>query len=237
VSPGRISVMAQARHPRSPARTGKAMSFVPNFRSPHLMRVNWRACRFGRYKYPRRPHPPPRASRVSQHPLLVSDRGLAHPCSPTLTYPDPPPSARPIDSLRGGPFWAPWPRRPKWAPTTVPFLGGTAYEGKSTLNMALTSRSHLPFSLSPSAISLAVRCRPRWFLLPSAAIPILRFAVALHPPRAVHAPLPPLPILSIRLLRGAMGRRRTAEDCQRTAEENGWVPGPMKRRMLHLSRV
>jgi hypothetical protein len=48
---------------------------------------------------------------------------------------------------------SPWPRRPKWAPTTVPFLGGTAHEGKSALNIALTSRSHLPFSLSPSAIS------------------------------------------------------------------------------------
>jgi hypothetical protein len=89
---------------------------------------------------------------------------------------------------------SPWPRRPKWAPTTVPFLGGTAHEGKSALNIALTSRSHLPFSLSPSAISLAVRCRPRWFLLPSAAIPILRFAVTLHSPRAGHTPLPPLPI-------------------------------------------
>jgi hypothetical protein len=64
-------------------------------------------CHFGRYKNPRRPHPPPRASRVSHHPPQVSGLTLAHPCSPTLTRPRPPPSARPIDSGCAGPFLAP----------------------------------------------------------------------------------------------------------------------------------
>src|SRR5207248_4691497 len=52
-------------------------------------------------------HPPPRASRVSRHPPQVSGLTLAHPCSPTLTRPRPPPSARLIDSGCAGPFLAP----------------------------------------------------------------------------------------------------------------------------------
>src|ERR1700722_10203632 len=50
---------------------------------------------------------PPRASRVSHHPPQVSGLTLAHPCSPTLTRPRPPPSARPIDSGCAGPFLGP----------------------------------------------------------------------------------------------------------------------------------
>src|SRR5271156_5016283 len=74
---------------------------------PPRLKVNRGTCRFGRYKNPRRPHPPPRASRVSHHPPQVSGLTLAHPCSPTLTRPRPPPSARPIDSGCAGPFLAP----------------------------------------------------------------------------------------------------------------------------------
>ena len=80
-----------------------ASPFPPSLR----LQVNRGTCRFGRYKIPRRPHPPPRASRVSHHPPQVSGLTLAHPCSPTLTRPHPLPSARPIDSAYAGPFLAP----------------------------------------------------------------------------------------------------------------------------------
>jgi hypothetical protein len=94
----------------SPARTGRATSHrpPPSSAPPHpRLQVNRGTCRFGRYKIPCRPHPPPRASRVSHHPPQVSGLTLAHPCSPTLTRPRPPPSARPIDSGCAGPFLAP----------------------------------------------------------------------------------------------------------------------------------
>ena len=39
-------------------------------------------------------------------------------------------------TLRGS-ILSPWPARPKWTPTTVSFLGCTAYEGKSALNITL----------------------------------------------------------------------------------------------------
>jgi hypothetical protein len=61
------------------------------FCSPPRLQVNRGTYRFGRYKNPRRPHPPPRASRVSHHPPQVSGLTLAHPCSPTLTH------RRPLD--------------------------------------------------------------------------------------------------------------------------------------------
>jgi len=87
----------------------RSHSFFPftNPLPPPRLQVNRGTCRFGRYKIPRRPHPPPRASRVSHHPPQVSGLTLAHPCSPTLTRPHPPPSARPIDSGCAGPFLAP----------------------------------------------------------------------------------------------------------------------------------
>ena len=74
---------------------------------PPRLQVNRGTCRFGRYKYPRRAHPPPRASRVSHHPPQVSGLTLAHPCSSTLTRSRPPPSARPIDSGCACPFLDP----------------------------------------------------------------------------------------------------------------------------------
>jgi hypothetical protein len=82
-------------------------SVCGNPSTPPRLQVNRGTCRFRRYKNPRRPHPPPRASRVSHHPPQVSGLTLAHPCSPTLTRPRPPPPARPIDSGYAGPFLAP----------------------------------------------------------------------------------------------------------------------------------
>ena len=61
------------------------------YKTPSLMQPLWGTCRFGRYKNPRRPHPPPRASRVSHHPTQVSGLTLAHPCSPNLAH------RRPLD--------------------------------------------------------------------------------------------------------------------------------------------
>jgi hypothetical protein len=74
---------------------------------PPRLDVNRRACQFGRNKIHRRPHSPPRASRVSYHPPQVSGLTLAHPCSPNLHSPSQPPSARLIDSAYAGPFLAP----------------------------------------------------------------------------------------------------------------------------------
>jgi hypothetical protein len=86
---------------------GNIEASSPKFCPLSRLRVNRTYFRFGRYKNPRRPHPPPRASRVSHHPPQVSGLTLTHPCSPTLTRPRPPPPARPIDSGCAGPFLAP----------------------------------------------------------------------------------------------------------------------------------
>ena len=113
----RLTSGSPLRHPTgvsvaalcSPARTGRATSkhLPPSSGPPSRLQVNRVTCRFGRYKNPRRPHPPPRSSRVSHHPPQVSGLTLAHPCSPTLTRPRPPQPARPIDSGCAGPFLAP----------------------------------------------------------------------------------------------------------------------------------
>jgi hypothetical protein len=73
---------------------------APPYSSLPRLQVNRGPCRFGPYKNPRRPHPPPRASQAN-------GLTLAHPCSPMLTHPRPPLSARPIDSACAGPFLAP----------------------------------------------------------------------------------------------------------------------------------
>jgi hypothetical protein len=88
-------------------------------RIPPRLQVNRGTCRFGRYKNPRRPHPPPRVSRVSHHPPQVSGLTLAHPPSPT--------AARSTNRLRlRGSISGPWSARPQWAPTVVSFLGCNA---------------------------------------------------------------------------------------------------------------
>jgi hypothetical protein len=83
---------------------------------------------------------------------------LAHPTSLALTH------RRPLDQsihLRGS-ILGPWPARPKWTPTMVSFLGCTAHEGKSALNVTLNwalppSASHLLFlNLSHRLPSTAV---------------------------------------------------------------------------------
>ena len=98
--PGRAS--SGRRH--LPTRSGQEMGLAasPNPAHPPRLQVNRGTCRFGRYKNPRRPHPPPRASRVSHHPPQVSGLTHAHPCSPTLTH------RRPLDqSIPAArvPFW------------------------------------------------------------------------------------------------------------------------------------
>ena len=91
---------------------GNGQSTSPEFCSPRLQ-VNRGTCR---------PHPPPRASRVSHHPPQVSGLTLAH---PMLTYPHPPSpiAVRSTNRLRlRGSISGPWSARPKWAPTAVSFL-------------------------------------------------------------------------------------------------------------------
>ena len=95
-SPGPHPARASSGRRRLPSRTGKAMpNHLPRSLALPRLQVNQGNCRFRRYKNPRRLDPPPRASRVSHHP-----------CSPTLTRPRPPPSARPIDSGCAGSFLA-----------------------------------------------------------------------------------------------------------------------------------
>src|SRR5437016_13628371 len=102
---------------------------------PPRLRVNRTYFRFGRYKNPRRPHPPPRASPVSRHPPQVT--GLAHPLLNPSHSPSPPPSARPIDSPYAGPFWAPGQRGQNGLTRRCRFQGCTAREGRSALNVTL----------------------------------------------------------------------------------------------------
>jgi hypothetical protein len=76
----------------------------PLHNPPPVIQVNRHVCRFERYKSPHRPHPPPRASRVSCHPPQVSDLTFAHPLLPNLARPRLPLSARPIESPYAGAF-------------------------------------------------------------------------------------------------------------------------------------
>jgi hypothetical protein len=189
-SPGAPPTGVSVAALRSPARTGKAMLSRRRSSSappPPGLQVNRGTCHFGRHKNPRRPHPPPRASQVSHHPPQVSGLTLAHPGSPGLTHLHlPSPTAvRSINRIMPcGPILRSWPARPKWAPTTVPFLGCTAHDGESTLNttLSLISLSHLLVSFSPfcnlSPCPLYVDRRS--VVLPSASTPILRFVTTLH---------------------------------------------------------
>jgi hypothetical protein len=146
---------------------------------PPRLQVNRGACR---YKNPRRPHPPLRASRVS--------RRLPSPTAVRSTN---------RLSLRGS-ILGPWPARPKWAPTTVSFLGCIVHDRQSTLNMALTLTSiafpspRLIFSFLQSlSLSPFAVCRSWSAVLPSASTLSLRFVVTLHCTRAIPALLLPLP--------------------------------------------
>jgi hypothetical protein len=133
--------------------------------APEGIRVNRRACRFGRYKSPRRAHPPPRASRVSCHPPQVSGLTFAH---PLLTQPrSPSPTAvRSTNRLTvRGSILGPWSAQPKWAPTTVSFLAVAQNGGKVTLKMTLKlalppspSRILSFLNLSRRRLSVAVVC-------------------------------------------------------------------------------
>ena len=85
--------------------------------------------------------------------------------------------------------------------------------------------SHLLFSFSShlaASLSLAGS-----FVFSSAYTPALlcvdtlHFSLVLYP----FTLLSPCLELSVPLLPEQMGRKRTAEDYHRTAEENGWVPG------------
>jgi hypothetical protein len=93
-SPGSRELRAAKAHP--PERDGQlGLSLAP----PHRLQVNRGTRRFWRYKNPCRPHPPPRASRVSHHPR-----------SPMLTCPHPlsPTAVRStFNSSCAGPFLAP----------------------------------------------------------------------------------------------------------------------------------
>jgi hypothetical protein len=129
---------------------------------PPRFRVNRTYFRFGRYRNPRRPHPPPRASRVTvTHPRSAASPSLA------LTHRHPlDQSTRPTRVHFG-----PRPAQPKWAHTTVSLPGCTAREGKSALNATLnwalpppTPAFHLLFHrpLSPFTVN---RGRPPSYLL------------------------------------------------------------------------
>jgi hypothetical protein len=76
---------------------------------PPVIRVNRRACRFGPYKSPRRPHPPPRASQVSPltwaYPLLTHRRPLDQSSHPTRVHFGPLASAAKMGSHDGVVPW------------------------------------------------------------------------------------------------------------------------------------
>jgi hypothetical protein len=108
--------------------------------------------------------------------------------------------------------------RLKWAPTTVSLPGCAAGEGKSTLDITLKLfLSHPP----PSQFLLqqSLSCCPRSI---TAFCPSICFYSNLT--ICCLLSLLPLPFSFVSFT-SVMGRRRTAEDYQRTAAENGWVPG------------
>ena len=187
---------------------------LPSPPPPPRLQVNRGTCRFGRYKNPRRPHPPPCASRVSHHPPQVSGLTLAHPCSPTLTRRP----ARSIDSGCAGPFLGPDQRGRNGLPRRCRFWVAT--------HRMLDPPSRLLFSFSCHlAASLLLAGS---FVFSSASTPALlcidtlHFLLVLYPLYFYYRPYLEL---SIPLLPEQMGRKRTAEDYHRTAVENSWVPG------------
>jgi hypothetical protein len=81
-----------------------------------------------------------------------------------------------------------WLARPKWAPTTAPFLGCTAHDVESTLKeISSIYNSKSDLALPPRLVFsflqylfLSAVSRPRSVVLPSTSTPILRFVVIFH---------------------------------------------------------
>src|SRR5271170_2873459 len=119
--------------------SGPASTVIAGCLSPPRLQVNRRACRFGRYKNPRSPHSPPRAS-----------RGTAHPCSTTLTRHCPPRSARPIDFAYAGPFLTPGQRGRNGLPWWCCFWVATHTKVDWLYLQPLSALPHLPVFFSPS---------------------------------------------------------------------------------------
>ena len=143
--------------------------------TPPGIQVSRRACRFERYKSPCRPHPPPHVSRVSCRLPQVSDLTFAH---PLLTQPRSPLPTAVRSTNRVtlcGSILGPWAARPKWAPTTVSFLGCTAHEGKfgskcnSELGSSLPRLIFSPLNLSRRLLSTVVIHPPVFFFSKSYA--------------------------------------------------------------------
>ena len=96
-------------------------------------------------------------------------------------------------------------------------LGCTAHEGRSTLNMTLErSLFHLCVPFSSSAISL---------LLLAADYSRLSLPPLLLRSYFWLSAFAPAFTFLFDSFTSVMGRRRTAEDYQRMAAANGWVPG------------
>jgi hypothetical protein len=86
----------------------------------------------------------------------------AHLCSPTLTHPHQPKSARPINSPVRGSISGPGHRGRNGLPRRCCSWVFTAQEDKSTLHITLNSLSHLrSHFFSFNTLSLALRCRSR----------------------------------------------------------------------------
>ena len=131
-----------------------------------MIQVNQRACRFGPYKSPRRPHPPPRTSWVSCHLPQVSGLIFAQPTSLALT------NRRPLDQSSH-------PTRVHFGPLAsaakmgshddvVPWLHCTRRQVSSKYNSELGSPT-FRVSSSFSSTSLAVCRRPQSFILLSSS--------------------------------------------------------------------
>jgi hypothetical protein len=144
---------------------------------PRGLQVNRGTCRFGRYKNPRRPHPPPRASRVSCHPPQVSGltfaQPLAHPTSLALTH------RRPLDhsSHTTRVHFGPLASAAKMGSYdgVVPWLHCTRRQVGSKYNSELGSpTSRLIFSFLNLSLSAVDRGRSSPYLIllePSASFP------------------------------------------------------------------
>jgi hypothetical protein len=111
------------------------------------------------------------------------------------------------------------------------------------LTLIITSKRSLPpsrllFSFSShlaASLSLAGS-----FVFSSASTPALLYVDTLHFSFVFYPfyfTVAPALSLSVPLLLEQMGRKRTAEDYHRIAEENDWVAGgPMKRRIVYSKR-